>query len=316
MSELGALTAEPGFMGTRLGAPVERIVDDLQRLGETVAVTMNTAAVITRIGCYGAPQCSGTPLACGASSICLRLHEAAVDTALAVERMPMNRLPCSLQLFDAAGAVLHKSFLTDCTDDLAFGQLCLDWEARDLAGRRPQVGGLGEGALPAPAAFSPDGDCAAQLDSIFGDSGIRRRAALPGWGEEWAWRVLPDVVFDLLVLASEVRMPLVQAVGNAGTMQVHRGPVEQVRRSGPLLVLASETSTLSIELNEVEEAWVTRFDAGPDADGLMVELYDWRFHCVAQFTALGLPNPGLGSYWEQLVFSLPRAPMPERPARR
>ncbi|MGU3494968.1 ChuX/HutX family heme-like substrate-binding protein [Xanthobacteraceae bacterium A53D] len=299
MSELGALTAEPGFSGTRLDAPVERIVGDLQRLGATVAVTINTAAVITRVGCYGAPQCPGAPFTCPSGGSCLRLNGPAVGTALAVERMPLHRQPCSLQFFDADGAVLHKSFLTECRDDYAFGELCLGWGASGAGGGRRVA--AGSPAVPP----CPSGDCAAQFDSLFGDSGIGRRAALPDWGDDWAWRVMPDVVFDLLTLVAEVRMPLVQAVGNAGAVQVHRGPLEKVRRSGPLVVLTSGCSTLSIEQDELEEAWVTRFDAG-DEDGLMLELYDWRYHCVAQFTALGLANPGLGGYWQQLLASLPR----------
>jgi len=299
VSELGALTAEPGFCGTRLLAPVERIARELPRLGGAVAVTMNTAAVMTQIGSYAAPRFAGAPLTPFSEATCLRLYRPAMETTLAVERMPANRLPCSLQFFSETGAVLHKSFLTDVGDDFAFGQLADAWTSSgDTAGPEPRL---------SPVAAEPTGDCALQIDSIFGDNGLARRAALPDWGANWAWRVSPHLVFDLLVLVSEVRMPLVVAMGNAGAMQVHRGPLEKVRRSGALTVLASGHVTASFEHNEIEEAWVTRIRHEGQSVHVL-ELYDWRFHCVAMFSALGLPNPGLGSYWEQLLRSLPGPP--------
>lgn len=304
-SALAALMAEPGFSGTRLAAAPHRIAADLPRLGAAVAVTLNSAAVMTRIGCYGSPQAAGEPLALDRDAgTCLRLHAPAVETALAVDRMPMSRQPFSLQFFGEGGVALHKAFLTDCRDDLDFARLTHGWEVA-AAGAEPPC--------PAIRRPSPAGCGAAQIDSLFGDCGLTRRASLPGWGGERAWRVRPDPACHILARASEVRLPLVMTVANAAAAQVHCGAPETVRRSERLVVVTSGTCTLSIDQTEVEEAWITCFDAG-GRTGLMLELYDWRCHCVAQFSAAG-GEPGLAAYWSQLLVALPQWSSPGPQAR-
>lgn len=298
VSELSALTAQPGFCGTRLRGRIERIASDLQHLGEMVAVTANTAAVMTRIGQYACPQMAGGPICLDPDATCVRLHAPAVGTALAVERMPLQKLPYSLQFYCAEGAVLHKSFLTDCRDDLDFARLTHGWESEHPSAHPP----------PAPANVplaEPGDDFTIQTDSIFGDNGLSRRCGLPDWGEDWAWQVSPEQVFKILTLACDVRMPLTQMVGNSGVVQLHHGSVEKIRHTESLVMITAGCCTVSVEPQEIEEAWVTRYEH----DGMsahMLELYDWRFHCIARFAALGLDNPGLGGYWEQMVKSVPR----------
>lgn len=309
MSELVALRSVPDFSGTSLGAPLDCIAADLPQLGTAVAVTRNGAAVMTQIGSYDAPCFSGEALrpSCPPAGVaacrptCLRLCRPMVRTTLAVDQMPASRLPCSLQFFDAEGSALHKSFLMDYGDAFAFRDLQDSW--------RPAGTDAAEGDAPEDAALlhdaCPNDNCARQIDCVFGDYGLKRRAALPGWGRNWAWQVQHKPIFDLLALASEVRMPLLVTVGNAGAVQLYRGPLESVRAAGALTVLGAQGVTVSIEHGEIEEAWVTRiFHEGQPL--LILELYDWRYHCVAMITAPALPLPGLGTYWEQLLLSLPR----------
>lgn len=296
MTELGALTAEPGFCGTRLSARAERIAGDLRHLGESVAVTANTAAVLTRIGCYGAVCRAGDPLETARDATCLRLNAGAIDTTLAVERTAERRMPHSLQFFSAAGAVLHKAFLTQCRDDLDFARLTHRWEAREGAG------GAAQGCGPAPCGAR--GGLARQLDSVLGDGGLTRRGMLPARGGGNAWRVAPEAAFDALRRAADIRMPVVLAVANSGVAQVQAGALEGIRRAGALIVASSGTCTFSCDRTEIEEAWVTRYDA--PGGGLMLEFYDWRYHCVAQCAGPEGGTAGLAACWRQMLSSLPR----------
>lgn len=303
MSELAALTAEPGYSGTRLLAPLGAIAADLPQLGNTVAVTMNTASVMTRIGCYGAPRWSGEPLWHDPEQTCLRLYAPAIETALAVDRMPASRMPWSLQFFSGEGTILHKTFLAECSGDRAFTALTERWR-----GSAPTV----SAPRPAGPPPGPEGTTAAQIDSLFGDNGLARRARLAGWGAETAWRSVSDRFLDALEMACDVRMPLIMAVGNAGAVQVHHGAPETVRRQGKFMLVASGRCSLSVDLSQIEEVWITRF-AAEGRDGYMLELYDWRFHCVGQFAACSDDSPGLARYWEQLLLSLPRQYKPLKP---
>ena len=309
-SELGAMMAEPGFSAAPLAAPVAAIAAEFPALSAVVAVTTNPCAVMTEIGAYAPPCFAGDGLCLGQSGTGLRIHCGSVATALAVERPDHGQVPCSLQFFDGAGAALHKCFLTSVVDDFAFADLTRDWigsppaeSAADPAAGMPAMAGM----MPA----QPDGawwrwrDGAFQVDGVLRDNGLARRASLPSWGEDLAWRIDPDILFDLMTLLSEVRMPVSIGVGNAAFVQMHQGAIDKAMRGGNMIRLTTGACSVSLDLEEIEEIWVTCFDAG-GRTGHMLELYDWRYHCVAQFSEFSPDNSHLARYWHDTLRALPR----------
>lgn len=305
-SELGAMMAEPGFSAAPLVVPVTAIAAQFPALSSVVAVTTNSCAVMTTIGDYAPPCFAGDGLCLAKGQTGLRIHSDSVAMALAIDRPGHGQLPWSLQFFDGEGAAMHKCFLTSMADDASFANLTRGWVGTDpVAPGRISDGGTSWLPAPGDASAWCKRDGASQLDGVLHDSGLARRASLPSWGDDHAWRTDPDMLFDLMTLLAEIRMPLSIGVGNAGFVQLHQGAIDSTKRGGSTFRLTADKCSVSLDLNEIEEVWVTCFDAGGRI-GHMLEVYDWRYHCVAQFSEFSRDNAHLARYWEDTLRSLPR----------
>ncbi|MBM7852413.1 putative hemin transport protein [Methylopila capsulata] len=291
---------------TRLAAPLPQIAADLAGVDGVVALTTNATTVMTEIGRYTGPCFATEPLALKAGEAALRVHLPSISATLAVERQALSRSPCSVQFFSPEGAALHKTILTSITDDYAFAELTQGWSipAGEASGATPARTEVRVLDKPADPRCWRGRDLAFHLDSLFLDGGIGRRATLPDWGDDHAWSVEPELAVHLLRLLTEIRAPVATMVSNAAFAQIHQGAFDDIRQIGPVIRLCSEGCTISIDFNEIDEVWVTRFDAGGRA-GHLIELYDWRFHCVAQFTEFGA-NGHLSRFWGQTVRDMPR----------
>lgn len=308
-SELHAFLTDPGFSGGTLSVSAPRAIGQLPGFDHVVSVTRNSGAAMTSVGRYAAPQRAGEPLKAEAIRTCLRVHAPSLGTALAVERIPASRKPYSLHFFDGDGVMMHEAYLTSVKDDLALEDLAAGW-----TGEAPQSGFADEaplsasnGWLPEPIARSagPGRDAGYHLDSVLRDNGLSRRASLPTWGASGAWQVEVDVLFNLFTLLTDVRMPLVFGVGNVALMQVHQGPIDGVKRFGTLMRISSKCCNVTLSLDDIEEVWVSRIESG-GLTAHMLEIYDWRYHCVAQFTDCDEAGRNLSNFWRQLLVTLPR----------
>ena len=297
-SELDALVAESGCSVTEISAPAERIMQDVADFEGMVSVTSNAVAVVTQIGRAPALSHVGTAFRLPDRGALLRVDPAAVGSTLAVDRPPYGRSPCSVQFFAREGTTLHKLFLASMTDDYAFAEMTQDWVGAFDAPER------GEPHTPADPLFWRCRDLRFHLDSLFGDAGLRRRASLPGWGEDHAWRIDPELAVHLLGLITEIRAPATTVVPNAGFAQLRAGPFDSMRRAGDALRLSGADCSLSLDMAEVEEAWVTTYESD-GRPGLSVEFYDWGYQCVAQVTAAD-DDERLWRFWNRTVQQIPK----------
>ncbi|HEY0291084.1 MAG TPA: ChuX/HutX family heme-like substrate-binding protein [Hansschlegelia sp.] len=299
-SALAALLAEPGLASTAIAAPIGRIARDLADMDGVVSVTGNAAAVMTEIGRFPCPTYAGERPAPAIAGATLRGRSTFGASALAVDRPAQGRGPASLQFFGADGSVVHKAFLASLADDYAFAELTNLWSAAPPA----MSEACRAAATPADPRLWRVRDLAFHLDSLFGDGGLRRRAALPGWGDDYAWRIKPELAIDLFGLLTGIRAPVLTIVANDAFAQTHGGPFDGMRRAEDRVWLSAGDCTVSLDFAAVEEVWVTRFDVG-GRPGLMVELYDWGFQCVAQITEIGA-DPRLIRFWRRQIEQLPR----------
>ncbi len=309
-SELGAMMAEPGFSAAPLVAPVAAIAAQFPALSSVVAVTTNSCAVMTTIGDYAPPCFAGDGLYLARGQTGLRIDSGSVAMALAIDRPDHGQLPWSLQFFDGCGTAMHKCFLTSMTNDACFADLTRGWIGpAAVPPARIAAGGVDWMPAQRDAAQWCKRDGASQLDGVLHDAGLARRATLPCWGDDHAWRTDPNMLFDLMTLLAEIRMPLSIGVGNAGFVQLHQGAIDGTKRSGDAFRLTADKCAVSLDLSEIEEVWVTCFDAGGRI-GHMLEVYDWRYHCVAQFSEFSRDNAHLARYWEDTLRALPRLKIP------
>ncbi|MDQ8698129.1 ChuX/HutX family heme-like substrate-binding protein [Hyphomicrobium sp. LHD-15] len=308
-SELHAFLTDPYFSGGMLAVSAPGAIAELPGFDHVVSVTRNSGAAMTSVGRYAPPSRAGDPLTACSTRTSLRMHAPSFGTVLAVERIPASRKPHSLHFFDQDGVMLHEAFLTSITDDLALEELTSGWNgAGDLAQDESEYPlPASKDWLPKPIAQSAGAhrDAGFHLDSILRDNGLARRASLPAWGAGHAWQVEVDVLFNLFTLLTDVRMPLVFGVGNVGLVQVHRGEVDGVKRFGTLMRISSKCCNVTLSLDDIEEIWVSRIES-QGRIGHMLEIYDWRYHCVAQFKDCEESDETLSNFWRQLLMTLPR----------
>lgn len=295
--------------GLTLAAPADHVIAQLSEFDTVFSITKNTVAAMTSIGRYAPPQKTNDPLTVETGRISLRIDTPVLGAVVAVESIPAHRKPYSLHMFDAEGRLLHEAYLTNAADDLALEAFESRWKR--TAKRTPSEDSK---RRPTPQSWIPeplkpfetgDNNRAFHFDSILSDSGLNRRASLPSWGDSRAWQVELDSLRRFLTLLTDVRMPLIISVGNAGIAQLHHGAIEAAKWYGNSVQLSSKSCNISLNLDDVEEIWVTR-SKSDDANCYMLEMYDWRFNCVAQFHNPETDNENLDCFWRQLVSALPR----------
>lgn len=308
------LQAEGGIFARAIALPVEDVLGELPQLDHVICVTRNTAAALTSVGRYAAPQPMGERMVVEPGRMCLRIRPASLGRALFGEAVPHHRRPLSLHFLDREGAVLHETYLTSLDETPALGLMASaragdddDGDARlDPAARAPAESWSWRPRRISPAAGKHD-DAGVHVDSILGDNGIARRASLPQWGASSAWQIDVNDLIGLFMLLKEAWMPLGIAVGNVGLVQYHQGEIDGVKSSGALIQVSSKHSNVTISLDDIEEAWVTCVDVGGRREH-MLELYDWRYHCVAQFKDADDSDENLSVFWGQILDTLPRVP--------
>ncbi|MGI6247423.1 MAG: ChuX/HutX family heme-like substrate-binding protein [Pseudochelatococcus sp.] len=309
-SDLEAIVTATGFCGERLAAEPAGVMAALPTVDLAVAVTLNPCTVMTHIGPYDRPMAAGDPLRFAEGRTALRFAAAHIDTVMMIDGPAMGRMPRSLQLFSPQGTVLHRAFLSSVADAAAYRDLRLRLTSFRSAGCASSSASSPVSPACWPMAKGIDvarleaADVDGHLDSLFADYGVSRRMALPA--VRGARRVRLEAVCDALSLMTQARMPVMQAAGNAGVMQLHRGMLERLRHSDNILLLTAGKCTTSIDLAQIEEAWLC--PAGPAAaPRLLLELYDWRYHCVYMLTDAGDGQEWARAAWGRIAQSLATA---------
>jgi putative hemin transport protein len=100
-------------------------------------------------------------------------------------------------------------------------------------------------------------------------------------------------------------IPIMCFVGNHGCIQIHSGPVQNIKPMGPWLNVMDETFHLHLRLDHIAQAWVVR---KPTRDGHVtsVECYGTDKQLIVQFFGKRVEGRDERPQWRELVESLPR----------
>lgn len=302
-----------GGPATRLRRDWGEILNALPSLGPVMALTRNETAVIEKVGPYEKIETQGHAGLVLGDAIDLRLFLDRWQVGFAVADDAECGLKRSLQFFDASGTAIHKIFLIEGSDPAAFERFVERFAADDqTSGERVQ-------AAAAAAAEKPDGeidvDGLRRAWSEMKDThdfvfllrrfGVTRTQALRLAGSEWCEPVPVDCLRFVLEKAARSGQPIMVFVGNPGAIEIHTGPVRNVKPTGPWINVLDSEFNLHVNQTRLAAAWIVR---KPTTDGTVtaVEIYDAAGETVALL--FGKRKPGekeLGS-WRELVASLPR----------
>lgn len=289
--EAALIDAQCGLRSVRLSDQFADIINELASLGYIMTLTRNGSAVHERKGCYENVSVRG-PMGLVISDdrkIDLRIIVSRWATGFAVQEAIGDSFRYSLQFFDKAGISIQKIFLQGESNFSAYRAVVEKYR--------------GENSLPASFDLSVDAENyadSAQVDKdalisewenmtnvhqFFGmlkKHKISREQSFALVGEPLAQQFDPSQLASLLSAIAQTDLSIMCFVGNKGNIQIHTGPINNVKRVGPWLnVLDPEFNLHLLEAN-VANAWVIR---KPNADGHVtsLELYDDAGGTIAQF---------------------------------
>jgi putative hemin transport protein len=300
---------EGGLQAQRLRRDFPRLLSELSRAGELMALTRNPYCVHERTGVYDKLSAQGEPgremgMALG-EEIDLRLFYSHWAHGYSVREGEQQ----SLQFFDAQGVAVHKVFTRPATQLAAWQALCVNWADLDAPAPRWQ---------PAPepaaaqtiqvdaAAFRAGWAALRDTHEFFGllrKHGLKRIDAMQVAAPAFAQQLDPHAARVILQGAAATGTPIMVFVGNPGVIQIHGGPIQRVAVMGPWLNVLDPRFNLHLREDAIAQAWAVR---KPTVDGLVssLELYAPDGELIAQFFGQRKPGQPERCAWRQLLAGL------------
>ncbi|MFP4351420.1 MAG: hemin-degrading factor [Puniceicoccaceae bacterium] len=313
-SELLALDC--GRTVTRLSVPDwHGFVRSLKPLGRVMTLTRNDHCVHEKTGCYEHIPASGQQVGLvTGKDIDLRLFYRAWHTAFAVETEDARGGPLrSFQIFDSAGAAVHKVYARDGEKLAVFRELVERFRSEDQGATEVTLPRSGDpepvrGPLPPEKRAALLDDWAKLEDThhfvgLLGKHGVGREAAIAAAEGRFTRRVAADSAAGLLEAAAGREVPVMVFVGNPGAIQIHTGPVRRIVRSGGWTNVLDPGFNLHLREEGVAAAWVVE---KPTRDGAVtsLELLDAKGGTIVQFFGARKPGSPEREDWRSLVGDL------------
>lgn len=312
-AELVEAKRVPGFVNV-LKKDNERgfapLLEAMDQVGEVMVLTRNEHCVHERHGVFDHISIGKVMGVVVNHEIDLRLFMNHWAFGFVVEEEVKSGKRLSLQFFDASGEAVHKIFATNKTNRAAFEKLVDSWINSD-----PDI--IETVAIESKKADRPDdaidvsalrNDWLAMTDThqFFGMLNrheVGRLQALRLIGSDMAYPVEGETIERLLESAASSETSIMCFVGNRGCIQIHTGPVKNIKKMGPWMNVLDPEFNLHFRMDRVASAWVVR---KPTSDGIVtsVEFYDADNECFCMF--FGERKPGVKELdsWRLLVDGL------------
>lgn len=297
----GELTASRlGIDAVRLRPDWAALLPALGELGYIMALTRNEHCVHERKGHYRevSVMANGQMGLVVSADIDLRLFLGGWASVFAVAEDTARGIQRSIQVFDRQGLAVHKVFLTEASELAAWAPLVERFRAEQ------QSAELGLKALaerPTPRADSEvdvaalRADWAALQDTHHFFAMLKRHAltrtqALRLAGREWAEPLDCAELPKLMEGAASGEVPIMVFVGNQHCIQIHSGPVNNLRWMDSWFNVLDPEFNLHLKTTGVSELWRVR---KPSYDGVITswEAFDADGELVLQL--FGARKPGI-----------------------
>lgn len=312
---LDAIGADSDMHATRLRPDFPQIIAAIEPLGEVMALTRNESCVHEKSGVYRKVSHQGPVGLVLAGSIDLRLFYHQWRHAFAVEEHTSKGLQQSLQFFDATGTALHKIFLKPASHVDAYAPLIQQFRADDQSGgirveaTRPLAVALDDSDIDI-AGFRRDWAAMKDTHEFFGllkQYKLTRTQGLRLADPSFSIAVAPDVITRVLASAAAENVAIMVFVGNPGIIQIHSGPVSNIKLMGPWVNVLDEGFNLHLRQDLIASAWIVR---KPTEDGIVtsLELFDSQGENIAMLFGERKPGKPELESWRALINELTETP--------
>ncbi|MDH1682244.1 hemin-degrading factor [Pseudomonas chengduensis] len=317
-AQLGVSEAE--LTASRLGIDAQRLRPDwaallpaLGELGRVMVLTRNEHCVHERKGLYRevSVAASGQMGLVVSADIDLRLFLGDWASVFAIAEETAKGIQRSIQVFDQQGVAVHKVYLTERSVMDAWQPLVERFAGEQNAELK---------LLPPPVAPVRKAD--AKVDSqalregwatlqdthhffaLLKKHEVARTQALRLAGEQWAQPLATSELTVLMEQAAAREVPIMVFVGNRHCIQIHTGPVHNLRWMDSWFNVLDPDFNLHLQTRGVVELWRVR---KPSVDGVItsLEAFDADDELVVQL--FGARKPGMAERddWRELAESLP-----------
>ena len=322
ISEAELVAAHCGDMATRIEPRVDELLQRLEGLGEVMALTRNDSAVHEKIGVYDKVVTGGKSALVLGQQIDLRIFTTHWVHGFAVEKRDGQDRRRSFQFFDAAGQAVHKIHLRPASNVEAYQRLVDDLKAQDQSGTiAPLASSSPPGLCATQAAALPAGDVEAQRGAlrerwsamtdvhqfvaILKSLKLTRHQAVAMVGEDFAWPLACDAVPLMMAKSVARKVPIMCFVGNRGCIQIHSGPIANVKRMGPWLNVMDPDFHLHLRTDHIRHVWAVR---KPNSEGHVtsIEAYGAGGELIIQFFGARKEGATERGDWRSLVEAMAR----------
>lgn len=321
ISEAELVAAHCGEGVYRVEPRVNDLLTGLESVGEVMALTRNESAVHEKIGVYDKVVTgSNTAMVLG-EHIDLRIFPKVWAHGFAVEKRDGGEIRRSLQFFDAEGEAVHKVHLRPGSNLYAYQKLVADLASNDQrqtvdlnyadsSEEEPETSETAVSVGDLRDRWSKLTDTH-QFFGMLRALKLSRRQALSMVGQDYAWQIDNDAVAAMLHHAAESETPIMCFVGNRGCVQIHSGPVRNVKPMGPWINILDETFHMHLRTDHIKEVWGVR---KPTKDGHVtsLEAYGADGKMIIQFFGKRHEGQAEREDWRFIAENLPR--IPARPA--
>jgi putative hemin transport protein len=316
VSEADLVAAHCGAGVRRIRADVGAFLTASPSLGEVMALTRNESAVHEKIGAYEKPVLGKHASMVLGSEIDLRVFPGSWAHGFAVEKGEGAEVKRSLQFFDAAGEAVHKVHLRDASNVEAYEALVAALLSEDQSDAVATAAGVAKKA-DNDDDYRPDPDDLRdrwsrmtdvhQFVGILRDLKLTRRQAVGLVGPDFAWRIDDEAVPAMMRLAANEALPIMCFVGNRGCIQIHSGPIAEIKPMGPWINVLDPTFHLHLRTDHITDVWAVR---KPNSDGHVssIEAYGADGSMIIQFFGQRKEGSDERREWRGIVEGLPRMP--------
>lgn len=311
ISEAELVAADVGEGVVRLDCDVPAALNGLAEVGEVMALTRNESVVHEKIGTYG-----GVHLGEGAGvvingEINLRVFPPIWKHAFAVEKPAEGgQIRRSLQFFDGAGDPVHKVHLRAASDLERYRALVTRLASPDQKAWLPEVAPIHSTAKNNTVSRQELNESWSKLTDTHDFYPMLRRLKLPRFDavtmaeNTFTWLLDLSATPQLIDVAVAESLPIMVFAGSRGCVQIHGGPIKNVKMVGPWLNVMDENFHMHLRLDDIASLWAVRkpTDLGQVTS---VEAYGASGSLIVQF--FGIKQKGLDApRWVEIVESLPR----------
>ena len=314
VSEAQLLATGLGETVVRLDLRLDALLPRFESLGRVMSLTRNAHAVHEKRGTWRNVELHGKQGLVLDEEIDLRLFFSRWTFGFAIREPHGDGIRRSLQFFDASGMAIHKIYVEEAGREETFDALVKEFTHAEQSPVLDIV------PAKAPAAPKPDSEIDAnglregwralqdthEFFMLLNRFGVARTQALRLAQPELTTAVSPSALTWVLEKASAAELPIMIFVGNPGCIQIHTGPVKNVKPMGPWMNVLDADFNLHVRADHVHSAWVVR---KPTRDGVVtsLELFNEAGENIALIFGKRKPGQPESPEWRALAEELAQA---------